>query len=350
MNIDKYMKVVLKEIFSYNIEENLSSNSLVNTYVNLTMSLDKFPLFLSIYDKIKNTEYPLKITIIDLELTTSIDNNLIYKTLKLINELDNFILNIDFILSDDKIKSYNNIMNKMGWNYQDYTNIYMYIDRNPLSNKENMSLELAMGNIMFPEEKLIWLNNNILELIKDRIGIDKYLATIKLKEIGYEFYKIMKSSYDIYELNDFDKMYITYQFIKKNIRYAKEFVSISSDGKSHLIKDTPEYISEPYGTFINQSGVCEGQARLMTTLLNNQYMLIDAVTIYGMCDYGYHAWVGMVSDNKLYLCCPTINGPFLKLSDYGYIPDNFNIYPKIYEEDNLSKGQIEKIKHKVRIK
>lgn len=350
MDSDRYSKVVLKGIFEWKNVENSDSNSLVNTYTNLTMSQDKFSLFLSFYDEFKNNDYPLKITIIDLEFTKDIDEIIIYKTLKLINELDNFILNVDLILSDDKIKIYNNIMNKMGWFYYKDTNIYMYIDRNPLLNKENMNLELAMGNIMFPEEKLIWFSDNTLRLIKKRIGEDKYLRVIKLKEIGYEFHKIMKNNYDIYELNDFDKMYITYNFIKKNIRYAKEFVSFSNDGKCYLIKDTPEFISEPYGTFINQSGVCEGQARLMTTLLNNEYMLVDATTIYGMCEYGYHAWVGMVSNGKLYQCCPTLNGPFLRLSEYGYIPDEFNIYPRIYEEDSLSKGQIEKIKHKVKIR
>ena len=72
-------------------------------------------------------------------------------------------------------------------------------------------------------------------------------------------------------------------------------------------------------------------------------MKIDAITLGGMSALGPHCWLGTVIDDKLYYCCTTQHLLFDDAARRGFVPDNSEYYPKIYEVSSLSAEDKRKI-------
>jgi len=238
----------------------------------------------------------------------------------------------------------------MGWKYSDTTTINLSLDRHPVGHKPNdLNLELAKGKINIKEEKLLWLSDNTLLKLEGKVENIVLKDAYNLKDVAKEFYKYVDNNFDISKLSEYDKLLLAYGYIKNilKIQFPTRYTRIV-DGKQELINPRPSYISEPFGTYKNNEGVCEGQARLISILLNNYFMKMDTVTLSGKCNLGNHAWVGAVIDDKLFECCPTMKGPFKDLSKCGYIVDSNQIYPKIYERSYLTEQQINEVRNHVK--
>lgn len=223
----------------------------------------------------------------------------------------------------------------------------MKIDRDPIDTEiRQWNLSKAIGKLYISEEKLIWIPDNELNQLYDKID-DKILQEVlKLKEVILFLDTYLKEKYHFKDMNEYEKVLVVYNFINTYIRFPLKYMDIV-DGKEILKPNHPDYILEPFGTWINKEGLSEGQARLMVSLLNNPIINIDATTIKGETPQGKRTWVGIVIKNKLYQCCTTIKDPFRNLDELGYVinesmEDN-QIYPSIYEHAYLSEEEIKKI-------
>ena len=86
----------------------------------------------------------------------------------------------------------------------------------------------------------------------------------------------------------------------------------------------------------------------MQALLNNQYFRSDTVAINGVCPIGNHAWVGSVVNNQLYQTCLTSAGPFKDLGIKGYVPDENEVYPRIYDSSALSNSDLLRVQDHIK--
>lgn len=308
-------------------------------YSRFDISFDKFYEFINQY-LINNIQLPLLLaTIYDEDTLLSQEAiNLRYQFLNMINELD--FKEISFRLSDSTLPIYNEIMQKIGWKHSNKTKLFMTIDRNPKERKD-LNLQSAQGKIMLPEESLIWVPSTIIHQLENKVDDDTLKKTIELKEIVFQYYMRLNSLYHIEDFTEFDKVWLAYDFIKRHISFANEATRYEN-GKQVLYNpnNTFDWVSEPLGTYQHKKGVCEGQARLMQALLNNQYFRSDTVTINGVCPLGNHVWVGSVIDDKIYQTCLTMAGPFKDLQMTGYVPDDSEIYPRLYESSALSNSEL----------
>ena len=175
---------------------------------------------------------------------------------------------------------------------------------------------------MMPEESLIWVPATIIHKLEGKVAEETLKKAIKLKEIVFQYYTRLNSLYHTEEFTEFDKIWLAYDFIKRHISFANEATRYEN-GRQVLYNPNNRYdfVSEPLGTYQHKKGVCEGQARFMQALLNNQYFRSDTVAINGVCPLGNHVWVGSVVNNQLYQTCLTMAGPFKDLSIKGYVPD-----------------------------
>lgn len=342
--MDKFSQVITTN--QMNIE---SVRPLPNrpSYSKFDISFDKFNEFINQY-LTNNIQLPLLLaTIYDEDATLSQEEiNLRYTFLKLINELN--FKEISFRLSDSTMPIYNEIMKKIGWKHFDRTKLFMTIDRNP-KDKKNLKLQLAQGKIMLPEESLIWVPSTIISQLQNKVDDNILQNAIKLKEIVFQYYMRLNSLYHIEDFSEFDKVWLAYDFIKRHITFATEATRYEN-GRQVLYNPNNVYdwVSEPLGTYQHKKGVCEGQARLMQALLNNQYFISDTVAINGTCPLGNHVWVGSVIDDKLYQTCLTMAGPFKDLQTKGYVPDDSEIYPKLYESSTLSNNELLQIQSHIK--
>ena len=190
-------------------------------------------------------------------------------------------------------------------------------------------------------------DNFVLNKIKDRVDPNVLEDTNKLKYVVRHYVNGLERHYDVDKLTDFDKVWLTYHFIldrdKLNIKFADDQAFYGNDGQQHLLRSEENWESKPYGTYIRRRGVCEGQARLFRILTNNWDMKIDAITLGGMSAFGPHCWLGTVIDDKLYYCCTTQHLLFDDAVRRGFVPDNSEYYPKIYEVSSLSTEDKRKI-------
>ncbi len=345
--MDKYREAVRKgvnrlEFTGKRLAGNGLSKNLGKTYCNLKLSSDKFYAFMDVF-RTSNIELPINAIIYD--ESENIDINKICKIINFLNKTN--IENIEFNLSDVALCNYNKIMSEINWEHSDKTFIRLTIDRQPTKRKINdLNIELAQGRLMIPEEKLLWFSNNTLNKLQGKVENGLIYRAKKLKEVINIYENDLEKYYNINNISDYDKVYIAYDYVKRilGIKFASSYVQ-TENGKQSLINPHPYYISEPLGTYLKKEGVCEGQARLIRTLLNNPDFRVDATTINGVCPLGPHAWVGIVIDDKLFGCCPTMLGPFANLQNY--IPNEGDIYSKIYKRYHLDREEIEKIKKKV---
>lgn len=319
-------------------------------YINIELSKENFKKFCTYIEK-NPTKLELNITIYDEGIVTNSN----YKKARenLIKTLNNTnIRSINFILSNSTISEYNKLMKIFNWKHKDKTKINMIIDRNPISKEiRDWNLHEAQGTVNISEEKLIWLSDYQLEQLHGIIDERILKNTIELKKLIIFIDKYFRETYQIEKMNDFDKVYLIYKFIKTQISFPWKYVNIINE-KEVIKTDHPTYMSEPYGTWINKEGSCEGQARLMNILLNNPLMKINSTTIDGEIPQGKHTWVGIVLNNKLYACCTTIQVPFKNLDNLGYTVEehvnNKQVYPIIYEHAYLSKQKIKRIERKIK--
>lgn len=318
-------------------------------YSVFDISFDKFAEFINWYSKSHINLPLLSATIYDEDIILSPEQfNLRYQFLRLINSLN--FKNISFILSDSTMPIYNEIMKKIGWKHVNKTTLHMSINRHPQV-RTNLQLAEAQGQVKIKEENLIWCSPIALAELKGKNIIDARVLedAIRLKEIVFNYYTRLNSLYHTEYFTDFDKVLLTYDFIKRHISFAGE-ATRTLNGKQILYNPNNIYdwVSQPLGTYQHKRGVCEGQARLMQALINNPYFRSDAVTIDGTCPLGNHAWVGTVINNHLYQTCLTMAGPFKDLEARGYVPDSNQIYPRLYESSSLSTTELLQIQSHIK--
>lgn len=342
--MDRFSKVITTNEMSIKAELPLPNRP---KYSRLDISFDKFNEFINRYLS-ESIRLPLlQATIYDEAVITSQEDfNLRYQFLRKINELN--FKKISFRLSDSTMPIYNAIMEKIGWKHSDKTELFMSIDRNPKERKD-LRLQSAQGKIMMPEESLIWVPATIIHKLEGKVDEETLKKAIKLKEIVFQYYTRLNSLYHTEDFTEFDKIWLAYDFIKRHISFANEATRYEN-GRQVLYNPNNRYdfVSEPLGTYQHKKGVCEGQARFMQALLNNQYFRSDTVAINGVCPLGNHAWVGSVVNNQLYQTCLTMAGPFKDLGTKGYVPDVSEVYPKIYGTSSLSNQELMQIQSHIK--
>ena len=312
--------------------------------VYFKISFDNFAKYLSEIRNVSIHSIPVIATIYD-EGIISCDEDVSLR-LAFLKSIQNLkIKEIKFKLSESTFPLYNTIMDRINWKHDNVSFLEMTVDRYPNEVKD-LRLEKARGKILLPEEKLLWQSDYTLCRLKDRIKPKVLEDTDKLKYVVRHYVDDLKKQYDFDKLTDFDKVWLTYHFIrdrdKLNISFAHEQTFIGADGLQHLRRSEENWESKPYGTYVRRKGVCEGQARLFRILLNNWDMQVDAITLNGMSPMGPHCWLGAVINNKLYYCCTTQSKLFDKTK---FKPDGAEYYPKIYQTsflDNEDKKNIER--------
>ena len=342
--MDRFSKVITTNEMSIKAELPLPNKP---KYSILDISFDKFNEFINRYLSGSIRLPLLQATIYDEDVITSQEDfNLRYQFLRRINELN--FQKISFRLSDSTMPIYNAIMEKIGWKHTDKTKLFMSIDRNPKERKD-LRLQSAQGKIMMPEECLIWVPATITHKLEGKVDEKTLKNAIKLKEIVSQYYTRLNSLYHTEDFTEFDKIWLAYDFIKRHISFAGEATRYEN-GRQVLYNPNNRYdfVSEPLGTYQHKRGVCEGQARFMQALLNNQYFRSDTVKISGVCPIGNHAWVGSVVNNQLYQTCLTSAGPFKDLGTEGYVPDISEVYPRIYGTSSLSNQELMQIQSHIK--
>lgn len=330
---DNFQKSMHNDIFQVNPSLPGKAPSL-----RISCSFDRYNELLDLLDR-ANTKCPLDIVLYDEE--RSINEKTYANIQELIRVLNNRKLNsIRIFMSDKTMPIYNIFMYNKGWQHQEKTKLFLSIDRNPLQDKK-LNLQYASGQIMMPEEKLIWVPDYILRNLNDRIDPKLFEETKKLKRFLNNYNKQIKRTYRYQELTDLEKTLIVYGNLKESISFAMDRTMISPvTGIRVPINDPDNWQSRPYGTLNHKKGICEGQARLMVCMLNNPEMMVDASTINGALPSGErHTWVGIHSNNKLYECCTTMQGPFKNLQNKGYKADIDDQYINAYKRSFLTDNE-----------
>ena len=343
--MDRYDKVIRKNELTIRSVPAVPRSNL-GGYLSFEISFDNFSKYLNEIKTI-NTSLPIRCIIYDEGIISSnYDVQLRLNFLKSIQRLN--FGKIEFKLSESTFPLYNTIMDRINWSHDDVSFLEMTVDRYPTKIKD-LRLERAKGKILLPEEKLLWQSDYVLERLKDKIDPKVLADTDKLKFAIRHYVDQLERHYDFERLTDFDKVLLTYHFIKDrdklNIEFAGEQTMIGLDGQQHLVASEENWESKPYSTYIRRRGVCEGQARLFRVLLNNWDMQVDAVTLSGKSPLGPHCWLGTVIDGKLYYHCTTQR----KLFDAPrFIPDNTEYYPQIYLTSSLSSEDKLKIERHIK--
>lgn len=352
--MDRYDSVIKKGILNIQVikplppRRNKAQNSIPplpgRKRLRFNISFDNFAKYISEIRSSINTSMPVECIIYDEDLISCDDDVLLRVAfLKSIKDLN--FREIDFKLSDSTFPLYNTIMDRINWKHGNVSFLEMTVDRNPTEIKD-LRLEKAKGKILLPEEKLLWQSDYVLNKLGDRIEPKILEDTDKLKYVIRHYVDGLERHYNFDKLTDFDKVWLTYHFIKDrdklNIEFAYEQTLYGADGLQHLRRSEENWESKPYGTYIRRKGVCEGQARLFRVLLNNWDMQVDAITLNGMSPMGPHCWLGTVINNRLYYCCTTQYKLFDKVN---FTPNDTEYYPQIYQTsllDNEDKKSIER--------
>ena len=350
--MDKFDNAVRKNIYEFKKSDarliSQNPNYSGKNYYRLNLSYDNFNRFALEISNMK-AELPFNIVLYDESIIEK--NEDLQRVKRLLNKLNQLNINsIKFYLSDNTLYYYNLLMNEVNWKHSNETSIYLSIDRNPTKRKpKDLNLDIAKGKLMINEEKLLWFSDDTLVKLKDRVDQRVLNYAYHLKDVALEFYKYIDANYDIKYLSDYDKMLIAYEYIREvlKIKFAHKYTTIINN-EYCLVEPRPDYISNPLGTYLNKEGVCEGQARLMRVLLNNKLLKMDAVTLEGHCPRGEHAWVGLLINDNLFECCPTMLGPFKNLANAGYIINDYDVYSKVYRRNYLSEQEINKVRNHVK--
>lgn len=266
---------------------------------------------------------------------------------------NNFYVVLDIVslnLSDNMIGKYNQILNnfflldknKPKFRYK------LSIDRHPVncSDRDEFYMSKAIGCLDFSICQLMGISNSDLDYLHENKYISNryYRDAIELKKIVYEFDKYLIDNFDIDNMSEFHKFMVVYNYMKDNIKYAGEATMIV-DGVQTINpqSDSASWVFDPYDTYVNSRGVCSGQSRLMSILLNHSILKMDSYVLTGKHKKTLHAWVGVVINKKLYQCCITMRKPLLSLDMLGYKLDSGNMINKVYPLGYLTTSQITEI-------
>lgn len=315
---DYFQKAIHKNLFTLN-------NALSGPELYINCSYDKYNELLQLLDKLEKN-YPLSISLYDEERSLTDENYLNIQ--KIIKALNNKRVNsLNLYMSDATMPIYNLYMYHSGWIHQDKTKLFLSLDRHPLKEKR-LNLQYATGQIMMPEEKLLWVPKFIFRQLDDRINPRVFEETKKLRRFLDNYNMQIKRTYKYQELTDIEKTLIVYDDIRKSICYASDRTTIFPGKSIHApITDKNNW-----------------QARLMVCMLNNPEMMVDACTINGLIlDGKRHTWVGIHTNDKLYECCPTMQEPFRNLKNKGYIPDQEEQYINTYKRSFLTDKEYTKV-------
>ena len=261
------------------------------------------------------------------------------------------IKQIRFILSNETLPIYNELMLKENWQHKNKTTITMTLDYEPKNQEIRVwNLKDACGKLEIPSEKLVWVPDYELQRINDRIDKDVLEETFLLKIMIEKLFKYLEINYNIEQMNEFEKTILLYQILKEERKNS--VIGIDKiDGKLTLIKQYPEYISKIYELLDSNLDIAR-KAKIVATLLNNPFMKVNATTIHGKLNQQNNSWIGTEIDSSFYQSSLLMDLPFQNLEEMGYVIDqsesNRQIYPSIYTHEYLTEPEIKKIQKHIK--
>lgn len=239
-----------------------------------------------------------------------------YQFIKYLNE--NKVKSININASDELIPVYIDVLNRL--NYNGKRNISLYIERMNMSEKEHLPLDLdnSKSKIDIPARRLIWQPK--LTKLENVIENSTLSQAKMLKRHILSISNDINGQYNIDDLNLYDRILYIYNYIN----------NLNLDGKDSL------YISN-----------------LISALLNNPVLKVDAKVITGKVDDSDYSIVGIVnSESENILECTAItNNPFEKKNIEVDKPEILlsktqNLDSYLYSHYNIDKDSEKKlIKH-----
>ena len=236
-----------------------------------------------------------------------------YQFIKYLTE--NKVKSMNINASDELIPVYIDVLNRL--NYNGKCNISLYIERMNINEKEYLPLELdkSKSKIDIPARRLIW-QPNLSKL--DNIIKDSTLSEVKkLKRHLIDISRDINEKYNK-DLNIYDKILYIYNYIS----------SFNLDDKDI------SYVSN-----------------LISVLLNNPILKVDAKVITGKIGDSDYSIIGINNEDSILECTPVINNPFEKKNIEVDKPEillsktqNLDYY--LYSHYNIDKDSTKKlIKH-----
>lgn len=255
-----------------NIEELLPKNICKINGKTIKITSDEFYNFIS--NKKFNNIGMLTFEIYDLNKRNHQSVINAYQFIKYLTE--NKVKNININVSDELIPVYIDVLNRL--NYNGKSNISLYIERMNINEKEYLPLELdkSKSKIDIPARRLIW-QPNLSKL--DNIIKDSTLSEVKkLKRHLIDISRDINEKYNK-DLNIYDKILYIYNYIS----------SFNLDDKDI------SYVSN-----------------LISELLNNPILKVDAKVITGKIGDIDYSIIGINNEDSILECAPVINNPFEK--------------------------------------
>lgn len=357
--IDLYEKVMIVNTFKVsNLVNSLVGNKKIYTICLSYDMLDEFIDLFSSVDFYNNEKIIINIDFYDERIYITKEELLkIEEFMKFIKN-DFFVVlgNFNLNLSDNMIGKYNQILNDIfllerkrpRFRYK------LSIDRHPVNccDRDDFCMFKCLGYVDFSICQLMMISTDDLDYLhKNNYISDRYYRdAIELKKIIYEFDKYLMDNFDIDNMSEFHKVMVVYNYMKDNIKYAYE-ATMMIDGVQTINpqSDAANWVFDPYDTYVNSRGVCSGQSRLMSILLNHSLLKMDSYVLTGVHQDCLHAWVGVVIDKKLYQCCITMRKPLLPLNMLGYKLDTNIKISKVYPLGYLTTNQVNSINNDLEI-
>lgn len=193
--------------------------------------------------------------------------------------IENKVKNINIKASDELIPVYIDVLNRL--NYVGESNISLYIERMTIEEKEYLPLDLdkSKSKIDIPSGRLLWQPQ--LSKLEKVIDMNTLKETKMLHRHIYDIYKKMSEQYYSEKFTSYDKILYVYDYIKKlDFKYKSDFEI----------------------------------AKLISALLNNPTLKVDAKVITGKLDNQDYSFIGIVNseEKRILECLPTIDNYFKK--------------------------------------
>lgn len=193
--------------------------------------------------------------------------------------IENKVKNINIKASDELIPVYIDVLNRL--NYVGKSNISLYIERMTIEEKEYLPLDLdkSKSKIDIPSGRLLWQPQ--LSKLEKVIDMNTLKETKMLHRHIYDIYKKMSEQYYSEKFTSYDKILYVYDYIKKlDFKYKSDFEI----------------------------------AKLISALLNNPTLKVDAKVITGKLDNQDYSFIGIVNseEKRILECLPTIDNYFKK--------------------------------------
>ncbi len=193
--------------------------------------------------------------------------------------IENKVKNINIKASDELIPVYIDVLNRL--NYVGKSNISLYIERMTIEEKEYLPLDLdkSKSKIDIPSGRLLWQPQ--LSKLEKVIDMNTLKETKMLHRHIYHIYKKMSEQYYSEKFTSYDKILYVYDYIKKlDFKYKSDFEI----------------------------------AKLISALLNNPTLKVDAKVITGKLYNQDYSFIGIVNseEKRILECLPTIDNYFKK--------------------------------------